>query len=68
MESDFRAKLVNPRKSVALFFLCNVFPLEHLQHAIGNDETTDDICCRTDDRDETKNRADRVVMRARRHD
>ena len=49
---------------LSLFFSCNVFPLEHLQHAIGDHETADDVCGRADDRDEAKNGADGIVSGA----
>ncbi len=40
------------------------FPLEHLQHAISDHESADDVRRRANDRDETEDRADRVVLRA----
>jgi hypothetical protein len=38
---------------------------EHLQHAVGDEESADDVRCRAHDRDESEDRGDAIVRRAR---
>ena len=46
-----------------LLLFRDLFPLEHLQHAIGNYEATDDVRGGADYGDETKHSAERAVLR-----